>query len=39
VLSPLFCRYGWRSTADIERERGALETLRGDFHAVPVPSV
>lgn len=36
LLSPFFCRYGMRSTVDIERERGALEILRGDFRALPV---
>ena len=35
LLSPLLCRYGVRSTADIQRERTELETLRGDFSTLP----
>ena len=34
-LSSLFCQYGFRSRAEIEKERLALRTLRGDFRHLP----
>ena len=34
-LSSLFCRCGYRGRSDIEKERLALRTLRGDFRHLP----
>lgn len=34
-LSALFCRAGFRSRTEIEKERLALRTLRGDFRHLP----
>ena len=34
-LSALFCECGYRSRAEIEKERLALRTLRGDFRHLP----
>lgn len=34
---PVFRRLGVRTAREIERERYALKTLRGDFDAVPAP--
>jgi hypothetical protein len=34
-LSALFCQCGFRSRAEIEKERLALRTLRGDFRHLP----
>jgi hypothetical protein len=34
-LSSLFCQAGFRSRAEIEKERLALRALRGDFRHLP----